>query len=116
MNFINSFLVAGLFCLLAEVIREYTRLTPGHMTSLFTIIGSFLSFIGIYPILLDFGRGGSSILICNFGASLYKGAIEGYYNYGFIGLFQEMLSYSGVALTSAIVISFLCALFFKPKN
>ena len=116
MNFLNAFIITGLFCLVAEVIMEYTHLTPGHITSLFTILGSFLSLIDIYPKLLDFSLGGSSILICNFGHLLYKGSIEGYFNYGFIGIFKEMFAYSSLALSSAIIISFICTLFFKPKN
>ena len=116
MNYIQAFIVAAIFCLVAEIIMEYTKLTPGHMTSLFTILGSFLSLIGVYPKLIEYGGSGATILICNFGHSLFRGAIEGYYNYGFIGLFKEMFAYSGVAITSAVIMAFLGALFFKPKH
>ena len=48
MIFIKAFLVAGLFCALAQVILDNFKITPGHVTSLFTVIGVILSFLGIY--------------------------------------------------------------------
>lgn len=32
----------GFVCLVAQLIYEYTKLTPGHITSMFVVIGAFL--------------------------------------------------------------------------
>ena len=52
MNFINAFLFAGFGCAIAQVILDNTKLTPGHITSLYTALGAFLSFLGCYDKLI----------------------------------------------------------------
>ena len=42
MLFINSFLFCGFVCLIAQVILDNTKLTPGHITSIFVVVGAFL--------------------------------------------------------------------------
>ena len=44
MTFIWAFIIAGLFCALGQIILDNTKLTPGHVTSLFTVLGSLLAF------------------------------------------------------------------------
>ena len=48
MIFFNAFLVAGLFCFGAQVLMDNTKLTPGHITSIFVVLGAVLSFFGLY--------------------------------------------------------------------
>ena len=36
MTFIWAFIIAGLFCALGQIILDNTKLTPGHVTSLFS--------------------------------------------------------------------------------
>ena len=48
MNYLMAFLFSGFVCLLAQFIYEKTKLTPGHITSLFVVIGSFLDLFHIY--------------------------------------------------------------------
>ena len=67
MIFLTSFLVSGLFCLVAQVILDNTKLTPGHITSMFTVLGAILSFLGIYPKLIEFAGAGATVQISNFG-------------------------------------------------
>ena len=42
MNYIMAFLFSGFVCLIAQLIYDHSRLTPGHITSLFVVLGSFL--------------------------------------------------------------------------
>ena len=42
MIYIYSFLFAGFVCLIGQLILDNTKLTPGHITSLFVIIGAAL--------------------------------------------------------------------------
>lgn len=46
MNYLMAFLFAGALCAFAEVILDNTKLTTGHITSLYTMMGAFLSFLG----------------------------------------------------------------------
>ncbi len=116
MNYLYAFLFAGFACAIAQVILDNTKLTPGHITSLYTVVGVFLSFLGVYDnLILKFGAGATT-LISNFGHSLYSAAIEGYYEEGVLGIFSNMLCKSSAVITGAIIFAFLVTLFFKPKN
>lgn len=41
MNYLLAFLFSGFVCLIAQLIYDHSRLTPGHITSLFVVLGSF---------------------------------------------------------------------------
>lgn len=113
---INAFLVSGLFCLIAQIILDNFNITPGHVTSLFTVIGALLSFLGIYDKLIEFAGAGATVLISNFGHMLFTGAIEGFKAEGILGLFTGLLTKSSAAITSAIIFAFIFTLIFKPKS
>lgn len=116
MNFLYAFLFAGFACSIAQVILDNTKLTPGHITSIYTVIGAFLSFLGIYDNLIQKFGAGATVLISNFGHALYSAAIEGFYEEGFLGIFSNMLCKASAVISAAIVFSFLVSLVFKPKN
>lgn len=116
MNFLLAFLFAGSLCAIAQVILDNTKLTPGHITSIYTVMGAFLSFLGVYDNLISkFGAGATS-LISNFGHMLYSSALQGYQEEGLLGIFTNMLTKSSTAITGAIVFAFLIAIVFKPKD
>lgn len=116
MIFLYSFLVCGIFCMISQIILDNFKITPGHVTALFTAFGVILSFLGIYEKLIKMAGAGATILISNFGYMLYTGAFEGLKDNGVVGLFSNMLTYSSLAITSAVVFAFIFTLIFKPKN
>lgn len=116
MNYIYAFLFAGFCCALAEVILDNSKLTPGHITSIYAVGGAFLAFLGVYEKLISIFGAGATVLISNFGNSLYSAAWEGFKDSGFLGIFSNMLTKSSGVITGAIVFAFLISLFFKPKN
>ena len=116
MNFLYAFLFAGLACAIAQIILDNTKLTPGHITSIYTAIGAFLSFLGIYDNLISKFGAGATTLISNFGHMLYSSALQGYNEEGILGIFTHMLTKSSAAITGAIVFACLIALIFKPKD
>ena len=42
MIYLTSFLFCGFICLLGQVILDNTKLTAGHITSIFVVTGAFL--------------------------------------------------------------------------
>ena len=116
MIFFNAFLASGLFCLVAQVILDNTKLKPGHITSMFTVLGAILSFLGIYPKLIEFAGAGATIQISNFGHMLYLGGVEGFKEMGVIGFAGGLLAKSSTAIVAAVVFAFVFALIFRPKN
>lgn len=116
MNFIYAFLFAGFACAIAQIILDNTKLTPGHITSLYAAFGAFLSFLGIYDNLIRKFGAGATVIISNFGHALYSAAWEGYMEEGLLGIFANMFCKSSAIITSAIVFAFIVSLIFKPKS
>ena len=116
MNFLNAFLFAGFACAIAQIILDNTKLTPGHITSIYTAIGALLSFLGVYDdLVVKFGAG-ATVLISNFGHMLYQAAIQGYMAEGILGIFSNIFTKSSAAIAGAIIFAFLVSLVAKPKN
>ena len=42
MTIINSFIFCGIVCLIGQIILDNTKLTPGHITAMFVVLGAFL--------------------------------------------------------------------------
>ncbi len=116
MNYLGAFLFSGIACLLAQMILDNTKLTPGHVTSLFTVLGAFFGFLGLYDKFIAFAGSGATTIISNFGYVLYKGAYLGLKEQGILGLFSGLLTKGSCAITAAIVFSFLLVMVFKPKD
>lgn len=108
MIIIRSFIFTGLICLLAQIIKDNTKLTSGHITSLFCSIGAFLSFFGLYDKIVKYFGGGASVVIMSFGNALYKGAIDN-------GILM-MLGNVSLGIVSAILMAFIITLIFKVKD
>ena len=116
MIYVWSFTLAGLVCMIGQIILDNTKLTAGHITSLFTVIGAILSFCGIYPWLIEKCGAGATILIMNFGHMLFTSGMIGYDEIGILGIFTDLLCKSSLAIVSAIVFSFIFAILFKPRD
>ena len=116
MIFLRAFIISGLFCMIAQIILDNSKFTPGHITSIFTVLGAILSFLGIYDKLIDFAGAGATVLISNFGHMLYSSGLLGLKENGFLGLFASLLCSSSVAIVSAIVFAFIFSIIFKSKS
>lgn len=111
-----SFLFCGLICLIGQIILDNTKLTPGHITSLFVVIGAFLDIFDIYDSIVKVVGGGALLPITSFGHSLIHGALANTSKHGFIGLFMGMFDKTATGIVAVIVISFFFTLIFKPKD
>lgn len=116
MIFLSAFVFSGVVCAIAQMILDNTKLTPGHVTSIFTVLGAVLSFLGIYEKLIDFAGAGATVLISNFGHMLYQGGLVGLTEAGLLGIFTNLLTKASAAIVSAVVFSAILSFIFKPKD
>ena len=71
MTYLYSFLFCGFVCAVAQIILDNTKLTAGHITSIFVVVGAFLDVFNIYDkIILKVG-GGSLVPITSFDIYLF---------------------------------------------
>ena len=116
MIYFNSFVFCGLVCLIGQVILDNTKLTAGHITSLFVVIGAALDTFNIYDQIINHVGAGAMIPITSFGHSLIHGALAEAHNTGIMGILMGMFDLTASGITAAIVFTFIFSLFFKPKN
>lgn len=116
MTLVYSFLFCGLVCLIGQLILDNTKLTPGHLTSIFVVFGAFLGLFNWYDKIVNIVGAGANIPISSFGNLLLNGSYNGYLQYGPMGLFSGMLATVSAGVVSAVVFAFLVTIFFKPKD
>ena len=116
MIWLFAFLFSGFMCALAETIYQYTKLTPGHINTIFVISGVFLEAFNIYDFFIEKCGGGAYILITSFGHTLAHSVREGVMEKGIIGIFESIFVPVSVSLSVIILFSFICHMFFKPKS
>lgn len=116
MIYLNSFLFAGAVCLLGQLILDNTKLTAGHITSIFVVVGAFLDTFSIYDQIINYVGAGALVPITSFGHSLIHGALDKAADMGIMGLLMGMFDLTASGITAAIVFTFIFSLFFKPKN
>ena len=116
MLLVRSFIFCGLLCAIAQIILDNTKLTPGHITSLFVVIGAFLDVSGIYDRIVLYCGAGALVPITSFGHLLIHGAMDTVNNFGIMGLFMGMFDLTSSGIVAAIVFSFILSLIFQPRD
>ena len=111
-----SFMICGIFSLIAQIILNHSKLTPGHITSIFVVLGSLLEFFSIYDHIRNIGKIGASLPISSFGSLLMKGVKDSIDTNGFLGLFLGVFDNCGTLIAFSIFLAFLSTIFFKPKS
>lgn len=115
-TYIYAFLFCGFVCMISQLILDNTKLTPGHVTSLFVIIGAALDLAGIYDKIMLYAGAGAIIPITSFGHLLIHGAMDATSENGIMGLALGIFDLTSAGISIAVVSAFILALFFKPKH
>ncbi|MBP2018062.1 stage V sporulation protein AE [Symbiobacterium terraclitae] len=116
MMYLKAFLVGGLICLIAQLILDNTKFSPGHVLSGLTVAGGVLGGLGLYDRLVAFAGAGASVPISSFGNSLVKGALQEVETHGLVGVLTGMFEVTSAGIAAAIVFAFLAAVTFNPKS
>ena len=88
MQYLFSFIVGGLICVVAQILIDKTKLTPARILVLYVSLGVVLTAIGVYEPLVNFAGAGATVPLTGFGYSLAKGIEEGVQQYGWLGIFN----------------------------
>lgn len=115
-TYIYAFLFCGFVCMVSQLILDNTKLTPGHVTSLFVVIGAALDLAGIYDKIVLYCGAGAIIPITSFGHLLIHGAMDIANENGVIGLALGIFNLTSAGISVAVVSAFILALLFKPRH
>lgn len=109
MQYFYSFLIGGLFCVIAQILIDKTKLTPARILVLYVVAGVALTALGIYEPLVEFAGAGATVPLTGFGYALAKGIQEAVATDGWVGAFSGGLTACATGIAAAIFSGFLAA-------
>ncbi len=118
MNYVWAFIVGGLFCVVAQILIDRTKLTPARILVLYVVTGVVLGAVGIYEPLVELAGGGATTPLTGFGYLISKGVRKAVESDGLLGALTGGLTAASGGIAAAICFGYLAALLFKggPKR
>ncbi|UNK16401.1 stage V sporulation protein AE [Paenibacillus sp. N3/727] len=116
MIFLWAFVIGGAICVFGQICFDVFKLTPAHTMTLLVVLGAIGDGLGLYDPFIKFAGAGASVPITSFGNALVHGALEEIKKDGWIGIVTGIFKVTSAGISSAIIFSFLAALFVKPKG
>lgn len=116
MDYLKTFVVGGLICVVGQILIDKTKLTPARILTSFVVIGVLLGAVGLYKPLVDFAGSGATVPLSGFGYNLYKGVKEAISEDGWLGIFTGGATASAGGIAGAIFFGFLAGLLGKPQE
>ena len=118
LTYLRAFLVGGIFCVIAQVFIDRTKLTPARILVSYVVVGVVLGGIGIYQPLVEFAGAGATVPLTGFGYLIAKGVKEAVDKEGLLGALTGGLRASAGGIAAALVFGYLACLISKgkPKN
>ena len=114
-EYIKAFIVGGAICTVAQLLIDFTKMTPARILVLYVTLGVTLTALGLYSPLVKFAGSGATVPLTGFGYSLAKGVEEAVDKTGLIGVITGGLTAASGGITAVIVLGLLAALIFKGK-
>ncbi|MBK5240549.1 stage V sporulation protein AE [Clostridium sp.] len=115
-NYIMSFIVGGIICVIGQILMDTTKLTPARILVLFVTAGVILGALNIYDVVIEYGKAGASIPLPGFGFSLAKSVMKEVDEVGLVGAFTGGIKGTAGGITAAIFFGYVMALIFTSKS
>jgi len=116
MEYVKAFVVGGLICVVAQILIDYTKLTPARILVLFVTLGVVLTAVGLYEPLVDFAGAGATVPLSGFGYTMAKGTMEAVRKDGLLGAFTGGVTAGAAGIAAAVFFGYLAALLSKPGD
>ncbi len=116
MQYLYAFIVGGILCVIAQLLLDYTKLSPARILVIYVTGGVVLTAVGLYEKLVDFAGAGATVPLMGFGYSLAKGVGKAIAEHGALGILTGGLTATAAGVATAVVFGYLFALLFKPST
>jgi stage V sporulation protein AE len=113
--YLRAFLVGGMFCLIAQILIDKTKLTPARILVLYVVAGVVFGGIGLYKYIADFGGAGATTPLTGFGYLIAKGVKKAVSEKGLLGALTGPLTAAAGGTAAALVFGYAVALLCKGK-
>ncbi len=111
-----AFFVGGAFCLIGQVLIDFTGLTPARILVTFVVSGVALTALGLYEPLVEFAGAGATVPLTGFGYSLAKGVEQSVAEFGWLGALSGGVTAAAAGITAAVVFGCLTALVARRRD
>ncbi|QSX06390.1 stage V sporulation protein AE [Sedimentibacter sp. zth1] len=116
MNYLMSFIVGGLICVIGQLIMDLKKANPAYILVSFVVSGVVLGYLGIYDKIIEFGYSGATVTLPGFGYTLAKGAVEETAKTGFLGVLSGGISATASGVGASLVFGYIVSLIFTAKS
>lgn len=116
MIYLYAFLFGGFLCLIAQLLIDYTKLTPARILVLYVVLGVIFTFLKFYDKLVEIFGAGATVPIMGFGNTLANGVIKAIDEKGILGILTGGITAAAAGLASAIFFGFIFSLIFSSKE
>lgn len=116
MSYLNAFLFGGFVCAIAQLLIDFTKMTPARILVLYVSAGAILTFLGIYNHLVELFGAGATVPLLGFGNALANGVIKAIGEKGALGILTGGLTACAAGISAAILFGYLFALIFSSKE
>ncbi len=116
MKYLLAFVIGGVFCVIAQILIDKTKLTPARILVGYVVAGVILGAIGIYAPLVDLAGCGAATPLTGFGYLISKGVKDAIDEKGAIGILTGGLSATAGGISAAMLFSLIAAFIFKGKQ
>lgn len=115
LDFVYVFAVGGGLCVIAQLLIDYTKMTPARILVTYVVSGVILTAVGVYEPLVRLAGCGATVPLTGFGYALARGAEYAVRDKGLLGALTGGLSGTAGGITAAVTCGFLAALVFRSK-
>ena len=116
MEYLNAFLCGGILCAIGQILIDKTQLTPARILTRYVVTGVFLSAVGLYEPLVNWGGAGATVPLTGFGHALAKGVEKAVAVDGWLGVFTGGLTATAGGIAAAVLFAAVMAAVFKPDS
>ncbi|MDO4812787.1 MAG: stage V sporulation protein AE [Eubacteriales bacterium] len=116
MDYLNAFLCGGILCAIGQILIDKTQLTPARILTGYVVAGVFLTAIGVYGPIVEWGGAGATVPLLGFGYSLAVGVRRAVVEKGWLGVLTGGLTATAGGIAAAVVFGVMMALIFKPGD
>lgn len=116
LKYLGVFIIGGFLCAVAQILIDKTKLTSTRILVMYVVTGVFLTAIGVYDKIVEWGNCGATIPLMGFGYSLCKGVFNAIDNFGFRGIFTGGLADVSTGIVMAVFFGLIASFISKPKS
>lgn len=115
MEYVLAFAVGGIFCVIAQILIDKTKLTPARILVSYVCAGVLLGAIGLYKPLMELAGAGAATPLTGFGYLIAEGTRESVGEKGLLGALTGPLTAASAGIGASLFFSLIASLIFKSR-